>query len=145
VASLSQFSRRINAVATKVSANADKTVRRAALAADQAVVLGTPVDKGRARSNWLVDLDGPRRAQVEAAAPGAGGSTGGENATAAIAAASAKIARYNGDINRSIVIHNNLPYIDALNKGSSQQAPAGFVEKAVQSAVARVRSARLTR
>ena len=32
----------------------------------------------------------------------------------------------------TVYISNNLEYIQALNEGHSQQAPAGFVEKAVQ-------------
>lgn len=117
----------------------------AALAADQAVVLATPVDKGRARSNWLVELDAPARTTVEPYAPGLGGNTGGANAAAAIAQGQATIALYNGDRNTAIAISNNLPYIGRLNEGSSLQAPAGFVEKAVQAAVKQVQGARLLR
>ena len=32
---------------------------------------------------------------------------------------------------RQILISNNLPYINALNDGSSKQAPAGFVDSAL--------------
>lgn len=129
----------------QVAAEADRTVRMAALAADQAVVLATPVDKGRARSNWLVELDAPARTTIEPYAPGEAGSTGGANATAALAQGQATIALYNGDRNTAIAISNNLPYIEPLNNGSSRQAPAGFVQKAVQAAVKQVRGARLLR
>lgn len=145
MASLEQFSRRIAQIGNGVAVETDKTVRMAALAADQSVVMATPVDKGRARSNWIVALGAPSRDVIEPYAPGADGSTGGANATAALAQGSATIAGYSGLLHGSIAISNNLPYIGRLNQGSSAQAPAGFVEKAVQSAVRAVRKARLVR
>ena len=123
----------------------DKAVRMAALAADQAVVLGTPVDKGRARSNWIVSLGAPSRTTVDPHVPGEGGSTAGANANAALAQGAAVIGGYSGLIHGSIAISNNLPYIGRLNTGYSKQAPAGFVEKAVQSAVRAVQKARVVK
>lgn len=145
MASPEQFSRRIATLGARVAEEADRTVRRAALAADQAVVLATPVDKGRARSNWLVELDAPRRDTIDPYVPGEGGSTGGANASAALAQGAAVIGGYDGDRHTAIAISNNLPYIGRLNAGSSRQAPAGFVEKAVQAAVKQVEGARLLR
>lgn len=145
MASLEQFSRRIAQIGNGVAVETDKTVRMTALAADQAVVLGTPVDKGRARSNWIVALGAPSRATVEPYAQGEGGSTGGANAQAALAQGQATIAGYSGLLHGAISISNNLPYIGRLNAGSSAQAPAGFVEKAVQSAVRAVRRARVVK
>lgn len=120
-------------------------VRATALAVDQAVVLATPVDKGRARSNWLVELDAPARTTIEAYSPGQKGSTSEANTAAALAQGRATVAAYDGNRNKSIAISNNLSYIDALNNGKSQQAPAGFVDKAVQVALKEVRRARLLR
>lgn len=117
----------------------------AALAADQAVVMATPVDKGRARSNWIVQMDAPARTAIDAYVPGDKGSTAGPNSASAIAQGQAVIARYDGDRNSGIAISNNLPYINALNSGSSRQAPAGFIQKAVQAAVRQVRGARFLR
>lgn len=126
-----------------MEANVDKTVRMAALAADQAVVLGTPVDKGRARSNWIVSLGAPSRTTIEPYVPGEAGSTGSANAQAALAQGSTTIGGYDGLIHGAIAISNNLPYIEKLNQGHSAQAPAGFVQKAVQSAVRAVKQARI--
>lgn len=145
MASLEQFSRRIAQIGAGVAVEVDKTVRMAALAADQAVVLGTPVDKGRARSNWIVSLGAPSRTTVDPYVPGEGGSTAGANANAALAQGAAVIGGYSGLIHGSIAISNNLPYIGRLNAGYSKQAPAGFVEKAVQSAVRAVRKARVVK
>ena len=126
----------------EIAQAADRTVRMAALAADQAVVMATPVDKGRARSNWIVQMNAPARATIEAYAPGSGGSTGAANAAGALSQGQAVISGYDGDRHSGIVISNNLPYIGALNNGSSRQAPAGFVQKAIQAAVKQVRGAR---
>ena len=54
--SLSEFSRRITLRGRKVAEGADALTRKVALAADQAVVSGTPVDTGRARSNWIAAI-----------------------------------------------------------------------------------------
>ena len=83
-----------------------------------ALVLGTPVKTGNARSNWLVGVGSaksgivPIRSEVET-----------------IAAGSAAIrGRVKGDT--EIIITNDVDYLPLLNDGSSRQAPAGFVEKA---------------
>ena len=145
VASPEQFNRRMGRLGLEIAQEADRTVRMAALAADQAVVMATPVDKGRARSNWIVQMDAPARTAIDAYVPGDKGSTAGPNSASAIAQGQAVIAGYDGDRNSGIAISNNLPYIDALNSGSSRQAPAGFVEKAVQAAVRQVKGARFLR
>lgn len=95
----------------------------------------TPVDTGRARSNWIVGLGAARRDTVESYGP--------EDATAvATSAGSAVIAGY---VNRgqAIYISNNLPYIERLNDGWSAQAPAQFVQSAIQQAVSVISRSRL--
>lgn len=126
-----------------VADNADRLTRKVALAADAAVVLGTPVDTGRARSNWQAELDKPAEGEVNPFSPGEAGSTGGQNARSAIGAAAAVVSKYNGDRNREIHLTNNLPYIGRLNDGWSAQAPAGFVEEAVHAGAAQIKGASL--
>ena len=126
---LNDFRRRMTICGKKIERNASTLVRRVALAADQAVVFGTPVDTGRARSNWIVAINSAPEAVIEPYTPGEGGSTGARNAQAAIDQGSQVIAGYqSGD---EIHITNNLPYIQRLNDGYSDQAPANFVETAV--------------
>jgi hypothetical protein len=112
-----------------VAKNANLIKRRAALAIDAAVVISTPVDTGRARSNWQANLGGPADGTLEAYAPGTAGSTGAANTSAALDQAKAVIAGSRPQ--EAIHITNNLPYIGRLNDGHSAQAPAGFVEVAV--------------
>lgn len=139
---LNSFSRRIDILADRVEENADKLVRKVALAADQAVVSGTPVDKGRARSNWIVTINSPATETIDAYSEGSKGSTGEANITAATSQAESVISGYrNGD---EIHITNNLTYIGRLNDGYSRQAPANFVETAALEAANAVRNARLT-
>lgn len=118
-----------------VADNADALVRRVAVAVDSAVVQGTPVDTGRARSNWQAELDQPAQGTVETLGPDAAGRS--------IAAAKAVINQYDGDKHGEIHLTNNLPYIGRLNDGWSAQAPAGFVEEAVLAGSATVKGAKL--
>lgn len=143
MATLNQFSERMKKRGARVATRVDAVVRETALAADQTVVLATPVDTGRARSNWQVQLNGPVDTARDAYVDGAEGSTRGQNAQAAIEQARAVISGYNGSKDRAIHITNNLPYIGRLNEGSSAQAPAGFVEEAVHVAAETIRKSKL--
>lgn len=94
---------------------------------------GTPVDTGWARANWV-----PRIGQPVTATDGSRESVsqGAQQSGLAAVATGYKLVR------GPVWISNNVPYILQLNDGSSQQAPAGFVQAAIGEAVlsaARVR------
>lgn len=127
---LEEFAKWTRHAAQVTENNVAQVVRKCALVIDGAVVLATPVDTGRARSNWVVSLDQPVTTTREPYRPGKARSTEGENSRAALAQGQMAIARYTPQ-NREIFITNNLPYIGRLNNGYSGQAPAGFVETAV--------------
>lgn len=78
------------------------------------VVLRTPVDTGRARSNWNVSLDGPDTSEQ-----------GIDSAEGIISAGSSAILA--SKPYATIYISNGLPYITALEYGHSKQAPGGMV------------------
>lgn len=105
--------------------------RRLALGIDQRLVLNTPVDTGRARSNWLASVGTSRSDTIEEYVPNSKEKAGelGPNAIAAIQQADAALKTC-PDF-PVIYLANNLPYIQRLNEGSSVQAPAGFVEAAI--------------
>lgn len=128
----------------RVERNGPAIARRAALAIDQAVVTSTPVDTGRARSNWQVRLGAPVTEQRDPYTPGTGGATGAANAQAAIAQARAALVAYRGG-GQEIYISNPLPYIGRLNEGSSAQAPANFVEAGVQAGIQAVGATNILR
>lgn len=93
----------------------------------------TPVDTGWARANWVPSIGTPftgndealNDAAREAAVPAQGARQ--ETATASLLAY--QIGR------GSVFISNNVPYILALNEGSSDQAPAGFIQDAIQAGI----------
>ncbi len=103
-----------NAYQKKVIQKLERTVRAVALIVDAELVATTPVDTGRARSNWNPSLNVPDSSIVEP----------NQKKSINPVAAAYKITD-------TILISNNLPYIKALNNGSSQQAPAGFVDAAL--------------
>lgn len=88
----------------------------------------TPVDTGWARANWIPSLGSP-----------AGGPVGSRTGVTAgpQAAGTGRLASYKLT-SGSVFVSNNVPYIGQLDAGSSQQAPAGFVGRAVQSAASSV-------
>lgn len=140
---LKEFARRIRIIGQGVEDNARELVVKTALAIDQVLVTSTPVDTGRARSNWRVSIGVGLTEEIEAYVLGVGGDTGGANAAAALQNAKQVLQEYKGG--SAVYISNNLPYITALNEGSSAQAPAGFVELAVQEASSVIKGARLVR
>jgi len=124
-------------------------VQRVANRALVDLVLGTPVDKGVARSNWRVSLGNPTRAQIRAYAPGRKLGIGErQNAAAAIAAGTQVIARLRasprGDAaGQAVFITNAIPYLDKLRNGHSLQQPSDWVEAALLSARSIISQARL--
>lgn len=129
------FAANIRRTARSLEQGVEIAVRKTALAAHQAVVVGTPVDEGTARSNWQAELDRPASGTRPAYSPGSKGSTGAQNAQAAIDEGRSVIGGFRINKNREIHLTNNLPYIGQLNSGSSAQAPEGFVEEALAAAV----------
>ncbi len=125
MASLDKAAAFFRRLGNRVDEGTHKVVRQMAIAVDRKLVLRTPVDTGRARSNWLVGIN----SRVS-------GTTAPATQGAALSAARARItASKPGD---SIFISNNLPYIGRLNAGASRQAPPNYVEDAAEEAAAEV-------
>lgn len=108
-----------------VPINTTNLLRKLVLSIDQKIVRRTPVDTGRARVNWFVNL-GSASTQVNEF-------TGSESAATQGALAQAARAVANVPVNTRVIhITNNLPYIVELNNGSSAQAPQNFVEMGIR-------------
>lgn len=136
---LRSFSRKIRVRAKGIPRDVNSVMRKVALVADQALVVRTPVDTGRARSNWLVSLGSSRSDVIAPYAPSSrAGISESANANAAISQGKAVISRRQPG--QTIYISNNVPYIRTLNNGSSAQAPAMFVQIAVSQAVGALRN-----
>lgn len=126
-----------------IEAGVNNLKRDVSLAVLNSVVEETPVDTGKARSNWQVGLNsndaaprgpyapipsqyrppyqpGPQRSERS-------------NLQAAIAAGQGTISGAN--LKQAIYISNSLPYIGRLDDGYSKQTDAGFVSRAVQAGV----------
>jgi len=123
VGGLEQFSeRQIIQLSLEVTANLIET---------------TPVDLGWARANWVPSIGQPYDVVV-----------GQPNDSSDVGAARRKQAEGRNALRGykltrgPIFVSNNVPYIQKLNEGSSAQAPAGFVQMAIQTAIATVQGAR---
>ncbi|WP_174801462.1 HK97 gp10 family phage protein [Martelella limonii] len=140
---LDDFANRMNRISIEVERGVDRAVKDCAVAVTSTVINATPVDTGRARSNWTAELDQAFQKLFPAHVPGEKGSTASANAGIAIEKAEAVIEQFDIGKNRSIHISNSLPYIGALNDGHSKQAPADFVKLAIMDGLATVRNAKI--
>ncbi len=131
MASPSVFARRIRRRASQVKIGGSKALRATALVISQTVIGATPVDTGHARANWQVGIDAPITEEIDEEDQ-SGAATITKNAGTIRAATPQK----------SIILSNNVPYIQQLNEGSSAQAPAQFVQLAILEAVAAIKKTR---
>ncbi len=131
MASPSVFTRRILRRARQVETGASQALRATALVINQTVILTTPVKSGHARANWQIGIDVAVTEEID------------ENDISG----AVTIARNAGTIRlgvprKSIILSNNVPYIQQLNQGSSSQAPAMFVQIAILQAIVAIKKTR---
>lgn len=138
MANLRDLARRMEILADGVEQNTNDVVRKCAMAIDQSLVMGTPVDTGRARSNWIVSIGVPMDGVRAPYSIGKGLGIG-ETANASAAMAQAKQAISKRTIGQEIHIVNNLPYIEALDGGHSPQSGHGMIGRAVDNGIEAVR------
>jgi hypothetical protein len=120
--------------------NATLFVQTAARTFQEQVVEDTPVDTGRARSNWVASEGSPFDGVIEPYAPGSGLGRGeGANKEAAIAQAEGIIQGFVAREGGVLYIANNVPYIGYLNDPSTTNKPShqsyeNFIQLALQKA-----------
>lgn len=114
-------------LALQIEAGVDTRVKDTASNVLRQVAIKTPFKTGRAKFNWQVSKDAPLNSSLFS--PSYGGAHG---AATAIMRAIPLISTYDGDINKSLHITNNLMYISKLNAGSSKQAAANYVQTAIK-------------
>lgn len=107
------FSDDIRRFSVKTEAAHNKIVRAATIELFSGVIKSTPVLTGRARGAWATTVGTPS-STVETR----------EGAEVSIAEVISKTPAGAG---QETYLANNLPYIEALENGSSTQAPAGMV------------------
>lgn len=119
---INEFDRELKVFAQIIVPNAHKdVVKKVATEALRRVVNKTPVDTGRARSNWMTALNTIPSETVEL--------------TADLTREQASAVSINRGLSvidsaqpfTTISIANNLPYIGVLEYGGSKQAPEGMV------------------
>ena len=129
-----QFDADLQEFARRLDADIGLVTRRVALQIFTGIVEKTPVDTGRARSNWAINVGGPAPPPSNAVSEEEARSlrrTGQRRSPSAVTSQAVTEAEASAaGIDGTAVVHitNNLPYISALNEGHSRQAPAGFVE-----------------
>ena|ERR1035437_484490 len=143
MANLNDLANDMDKLLVRLDSFAKQTVKDAALSIMSDLVQVTPVDVGTALSNWQLTLDTPAEHVLTAYEPALRGRnvkgvwthrvdpalTAQANVAPTLDAAKVVLAeRQKGQL---VFITNNLPYIRKLNDGSSDQAPAGFVDRAV--------------
>lgn len=144
-----QFGRNINRTADRLPRAVAAVVTAVGKAVSYNVIDRTPVDTGEARSNWLPSLGVPIRGTIAPYTPYPKYSHGNGRGTGETANASAAKARVDGALKarqpgQTFIIQNNVDHIGELNSGSSKQAPALFVELAVQAGVRTLNGLQLT-
>ena len=105
----------------------DKAFRSICLGIYKDVILGTPVDTGRARGNWQIAVGLPPREEITRKERG--------GATNQMNEAKSKINRPMAG--KSVFMANNVGYIMKLEEGHSVQS-RGFITRAMKRAEARV-------
>ena len=108
----------------KVQADANTEMRKIALKVLGNLAATTPVDTGRAKGNWQTALNSKPVGTLEQ-----------HDKAGAVMYALGKRVVDGAALGDSIWISNNLPYIQRLNDGWSQQAPANFVQLAITKAI----------
>lgn len=102
-----------------------QAVRMLALEIDAELRRATPVDTGHARRNWVPSVGQPNTQEAKD--------------DTARAQGIADVMAYEL-ANGALWVANVVPYIRALNYGHSKQQPAGFVERAIATALQKVQA-----
>lgn len=113
---------------SKQKASHDVAIRALALRLFENIIRATPVDTGWARANWWPSI-GERIVPPNAGVDRPGGQMKG----GASAVVKAVALVFNGKAGNVFWLQNGVPYIIALEHGSSKQAPAGMVTSSVAS------------
>ena len=151
MATLLQFGRNIRSRASRLENNSLRHTQRVSELVLRRLVLGTPVDTGKTRSNWRVSLGTPTRAVIPAYSPGKNLGIGERaNARAAIMVGNATIRklrigqarRGTGQAGSALFITNNYRSVPFLRQGRSSQQGFDWVDDALQVGLGHLRSVR---
>ena len=117
---------RIDQIGDYTEEKMDKLLRGVILSTNAAVKKESPVDTGRFRMSWQTTEGGPQPGQL----PPGDYRNSLDTETKAV---NYSVGKEN--FGKNYCIHNNLPYAEALSRGHSPQAPAGWIDFIVQKSV----------
>lgn len=119
---MGEFAFAVSRFAQQTKEKESLVLRKIAIECFRRIILGTPVDIGRAKGNWQASTGSPAGGTVERLDP---------SGAATIAAMINEVSGWTPSDDLPAFITNNLPYIQRLNEGWSKQAPAHFIEQVV--------------
>lgn len=132
--SLSSFAASMRKRAARVEPAMANVLKTAALNVVKDVASDTPIKTGQAQSNWLTSIGTPNPFYQANELSNSGWRDSLDFAKQVLA---------NYKTSDPIHITNNVPYIVELNRGTSKQAPALFVQAAVLRATYRLRGVKI--
>ncbi len=128
------FDARMKALGERIERNIAGLQGHVMDAIQEHVIIGTPVKTGEARNGWRVG-DGAPDTTLETQGPFDKSGQTRIDANRAVCEAH--------DTPTPLYLDNQVHYIPDLNQGSSQQAPAGFVQAATVVAISAIKGARI--
>lgn len=113
-----------------------RLVTAVALELQRRLILKTPRDTGRAAGNWQLSRVNPIRSVLPAE-----GQTRSESVRLELSKSQDRMAAFQAG--QTVFVANNVEYVQYLNQGTSSQAPAMFVEAAIDEVNSTFRSRRV--
>lgn len=118
---MGSFADQLKALSERTKVKLETVVRKTIIDLQGGVVLRSPVDTGRFKSNWMVGIGAKSSDTVTT-----------EDKTGAVSLARVEPAMGAWKPGQSIWLTNSLPYASRIEYGWSDQAPGGVVRLTVQ-------------
>lgn len=122
------FAAQMKGIAQDVERNFVDGVRHTMDVVQETLIRGTPVDTGRARNGWKVSEGAPDQGSPQMIGPF---DVTGEYRIIE----NRKVIEASHGADPDFYVQSTVPYVPELNAGSSAQAPAGFIETAIQAGI----------
>jgi len=129
---MGSFADQVKAWDRKTERKMDTSVRMIALKIFAQIVLKSPVDSGRFRSNWQVSIGSVPSGTQEGNEFPQGDAVDVKGPIYYAKLSGGEATLFGANAGDTIYFANNLPYARRLEDGYSQQAPAGMVALTVQ-------------
>lgn len=127
-----QFALAMSIMAKSLGEASNAVGAEACFAAGEYLVKNTPIDTGKAKSNWQASRVRPRSKSREAYSPGKRGNTAAENISAAVDQIRGQCESRRK--NQRMYLTNNLDYIEKLDAQGGNKGTPQFMRAAIQRA-----------